>query len=215
MSTKNKILQASLQLFNEEGEQDVTAVDIANALEISPGNLYYHFKGKDPIIHKLFINFETDFKAVLEAPIQAPLDLADNWVYFYVLFEEVADFRFFYRNQQALIERYAGLAARFRALLLLKNAAMASIILELNRQSFIRINPLEAEQMAQRFAQQLTYWPLYHRIMSPQLALPTAIHHGVFNLIVQLTPYVNGESDDFLLLITQFRDKMLNSIVKQ
>ena len=211
MNTKDKILQASLELFNDEGEQDITAVDIANVLEMSPGNLYYHFKGKDPIIHRLFIDFENDFKSVLQAPIEAPLELADNWVYFYILFEAVANFRFFYRNQQSLTERYADLEPRFRALIQLKINTMASIIRELNKQNFIAISDIEAEQMAERFAQQLTYWPIFHRVMTPTTSLPIAIHHGVFNMIIQLSPHVSAGPKEFLQLITEFRDKMLST----
>ena len=44
---------SALNLFNAEGEAKQTAVDIANALDMSPGNLYYHFKGKEPIIEAL------------------------------------------------------------------------------------------------------------------------------------------------------------------
>ncbi len=211
MNTKHKILQASLQLFNEEGEQDITAVDIANELDMSPGNLYYHFKGKDPIIHQLYVDFENSFKSVLLAAMNEPLALEDNWVYFYVLFEEVADFRFFYRNQQSLIERYSDLEPRFRALVHLKIETMTAIIAELNRQGFIVIGQAEAEQMAQRFAQQLTYWPIHHRTMTPSVSLPVAIHHGVFSMIVQLTPFVAGGSEEFLQLISEFRDRMLKS----
>lgn len=212
MKTKDKILQASLQLFNEEGEQDVTSVDIANVLDMSPGNLYYHFKGKDPIIRQLFLDFEEEFKMVLQAPIEKPLELSDNWVYFYILFEEVADFRFFYRNLQALVERYSDLEQRFRALVNLKIKTMASIIYDLNDQGFIRISQIEAEQMAGRFAQQLTYWPIHHGLMAPTLPVPASIHDGVFSLISQLTPYVKDGSSEFLELTMQFRDKMLKGV---
>jgi AcrR family transcriptional regulator len=212
MNTKDKILQASLALFNEEGEQDVTSVDIANVLDISPGNLYYHFKGKDPIIRQLFLDFETEFKMVLQAPIEKPLELSDNWIYFYILFEEVADFRFFYRNQQALAERYKDLAQRFRTLVNLKIKTMGSIIFDLNQQGFIAISEIEAAQMAERFAQQLTYWPTYHSLMAPAQPMPVAIHNGVFSLICQLTPFVCEGSTEFLQLITEFRDKMLKGV---
>ncbi len=211
MKTKNRILQTSLQLFNEEGEQDVTAVDIANELDMSPGNLYYHFKGKDPIIHTLFVDFERNLKTVLQAAIEAPLELADNWVYFYVLFEEVADFRFFYQNQQSLIERYIDLEPRFKSLIQLKVRSMSAIISELEKRGFLSITAIEAEKMAHRFAQQLTYWPIYSRIMSPKQSLPVSIHNGVFNMIIQFTPYVSSGSAEFLQVITEFRDKMLKS----
>ena len=61
MKTREKILYASLALFNDEGEQNVTTVDIAAAIDISPGNLYYHFKGKPLIILELYEAFAVSY----------------------------------------------------------------------------------------------------------------------------------------------------------
>ncbi|MEZ5436137.1 MAG: TetR/AcrR family transcriptional regulator [Pseudomonadales bacterium] len=85
MKTREKILQASLLLFNEEGEPNVTTVDIANELEISPGNLYYHFKGKEVIIDVLFSRFEDGFTEILHAPIKKELKVEDSWYYLHVI----------------------------------------------------------------------------------------------------------------------------------
>lgn len=70
MKTREKILLASLALFNDEGEANVTTVDIANELDISPGNLYYHFHGKEEIIEELFSAFELELSDILQAPLQ-------------------------------------------------------------------------------------------------------------------------------------------------
>lgn len=212
MKTKEKILQYSLQLFNDEGEQNVTPVDIANVLDISPGNLYYHFKGKDPIIHQLFLDFEEEFLMVLNAPIDKPLELSDNWVYFYILFEEIADFRFFYRNLQSILERYPDLESRFRKLVRQKVKTMTSILSNLNESGFITISQVELDQMAERFALQLTYWPTYQALLDGKASTPVSIHKGVFGLISQLTPYVVEGADEFLILLTEFRDKMLKNV---
>jgi len=40
--TKDKILRTALELFNNEGESQISSVDIASVMGISPGNLYYH-----------------------------------------------------------------------------------------------------------------------------------------------------------------------------
>ncbi|VAW08376.1 Transcriptional regulator, AcrR family, partial [hydrothermal vent metagenome] len=88
IKTREKILRTALALFNAEGEAQVSTVDIAAVMEISPGNLYYHFRGKEAIIEALFDDFEREIRQVLSAPIQHPLAIEDNWIFVYIVFEE-------------------------------------------------------------------------------------------------------------------------------
>ena len=135
----------------------------------------------------------------------------DNWVYFYILFEEIADFRFFYRNLQSILERYPDLEARFRRLVQQKIKTMASILHNLNETGFVSISAIELEQMAERFALQLTYWPTYQTLMDEGASTPVSIHRGVYGMISQLAPHVVDGSAEFLVLLTEFRDKMLKN----
>jgi AcrR family transcriptional regulator len=54
MTTKEKILSTSLQLFNKEGLADTSIRDIAAEMGISDGNLRYHFRTKDALVEALF-----------------------------------------------------------------------------------------------------------------------------------------------------------------
>ena len=65
MSTKDKIIHTSIELFNRHGERAITTNHIASHMGISPGNLYYHFKNKEDI-HSLTASqiFNIDIKKV-------------------------------------------------------------------------------------------------------------------------------------------------------
>lgn len=54
MTTKEKILAKALALFNEKGVETVTTRQIALALNMSQGNLCYHFPKKEVIIIALY-----------------------------------------------------------------------------------------------------------------------------------------------------------------
>lgn len=51
---RDKILQASIELFNRSGTVATTTNHISKHLGISPGNLYFHFRNKEAIIYELF-----------------------------------------------------------------------------------------------------------------------------------------------------------------
>ncbi len=52
--TKTRILDTALELFNELGTANVTTNHIAEAMGMSPGNLYYHYRNKAEIVRGLF-----------------------------------------------------------------------------------------------------------------------------------------------------------------
>ncbi len=61
--TRERILEAALDLFNEYGVPGVATATIAETMNISPGNLYYHFHSKDKIIEALFSQFKQEIES--------------------------------------------------------------------------------------------------------------------------------------------------------
>lgn len=64
MKTKDRILLVSLELFNTDGATEVTTNDIAKALKMSPGNLYFHYKNKEQIIREIFKKMMIDTQTI-------------------------------------------------------------------------------------------------------------------------------------------------------
>ncbi len=77
MTTAEKIINKACELFNEKGIAEVSIRDIAAALEISHGNLRYHYPGKGPIIEAIFqacLKASDEVMAKLDQP-QVDLEL--------------------------------------------------------------------------------------------------------------------------------------------
>jgi AcrR family transcriptional regulator len=50
MTTRDTIVEAADRLFYRQGYEHTSFADIANAVQISRGNFYYHFRSKDEIL---------------------------------------------------------------------------------------------------------------------------------------------------------------------
>lgn len=57
MTTKDKIIETSVKLFNEKGCLNTSTRHISDELGISVGNLYYHFKNKEEILIEIFLRY--------------------------------------------------------------------------------------------------------------------------------------------------------------
>lgn len=98
-STKERILDAALKLFNEKGETSVTTAQIAEYLKISEGNLWYHFRAKREIVFELFCRLEDEIDKNLSRLPDENLDLRDFIRYAARAFEYLWEYRFLFRDR--------------------------------------------------------------------------------------------------------------------
>ena len=112
--TKQRILEAALELFNERGSGNVSTRHIADDLGISPGNLYYHYANKEAIIRALFDGLDKMSDDAYDFSLDAPLTLGRVAEMLTVTFDIVWRYRFFYREMTLLVHNDPALAERYQ-----------------------------------------------------------------------------------------------------
>ena len=117
MTTKtvDHILDTALKLFNEQGTSAVSTNHIAEAAGISPGNLYYHFRNKEAIIHDLFERLFDLWDVTFALPPESAPTLEDAKALIRANFVIMGQYRFVYRELLALLRQDAALHERYVA----------------------------------------------------------------------------------------------------
>lgn len=149
MKTAEKILLTSLDMFNQHGEANVTCVDIAIQLDISPGNLYYHFKGKEVIVSALFTMYLTRTSKILVSPHSQKIDIKSFFHYLLLLLESASLFQFIYRNPNDLLYKYPTIARRFKRLIKSKEEAFLAILEHFQQLGLMASNKQQLASVAQ------------------------------------------------------------------
>ncbi|WP_434776828.1 TetR/AcrR family transcriptional regulator [Neisseria sp. Ec49-e6-T10] len=111
--TYQKIVAASLELFNQDGERHVSTNHIAAHLGISPGNLYYYFHNKDEIILQLFKQYRQESIERLSSNGICE-DIGMMIDYFQSAFALMWHYRFLFSDLTTLIDRSDALANEYQ-----------------------------------------------------------------------------------------------------
>ncbi|QOY54791.1 TetR/AcrR family transcriptional regulator [Candidatus Sulfurimonas marisnigri] len=102
MSTKERILQTALELFNSGNTQMATTNHIAKAMNISPGNLHYHYKNREEIIRVLYKQMRSKASLPIE---ELPTTILELNKHLKDLLEILWEYRFFYKELLFLFSR--------------------------------------------------------------------------------------------------------------
>jgi AcrR family transcriptional regulator len=113
--TKSRILDAALALFNENGTSNVTTNHIAEALGMSPGNLYYHYRNKAEIVRGLFARIMSEWAANYAVPPATMPSIPMMETMVAGNFDIQARYRFFFRDLTLLLNADPELATAYRA----------------------------------------------------------------------------------------------------
>ena len=186
MKTRERILQTALQLFNEQGEPNVSTLEIANELDISPGNLYYHFHGKEPLVLGLFERFEEELTPLLDPPVDLRLDAEDYWLFLHLIVERMAQYRFLFQDLSNLAGRLPRLARGIRNLLNALKRTLAALLSSLKAQGQIKGDTRTLGQLVEQITLTLLFSMDYQRI----LARDSQVGIVVYQVMMLVAPHL-------------------------
>lgn len=202
--TRERIAETSLRLFNEFGEPNVTTTVISDELNISPGNLYYHYRNKDEIINTIFGEFEREVDALLAAPARRAATVEDLWLFLHLLFEAIWRYRFLYRDLNDLLSRNRLLETHFKQILERKVAAAETLCRGLAEAGELRASSREIGALATNMVVVVTYWLSFEYVRNPRNPQEGPIAaRGAYQVMALLAPFLIGESRQLVERLSQ------------
>jgi AcrR family transcriptional regulator len=212
--TRERILELSLKLFNEFGEPNITTTVISEEMNISPGNLYYHFRNKDDIVNSIFVQFEEEINRRLAISAERKPSIEDVWLYLHWMFELVWRYRFFYRDLNDLLSRNRKLELHFKQILAYKIKVAKQLCEQLRSEKALEADELQIDALATNMVVVATYWLSYEYVRNPrnyteQKAMSDALARGCYQVLMLIEPYLRGDTQ---ILFEKISSEYLNKL---
>jgi len=198
MKTKERIILASLDLFNEKGERNISTNHIATHLNMSPGNLYYHFRNKNDIIYEIFKNYELMVNMYLRIPNDRDIQVEDLIAYLDAVFSGLWAYRFLHRDLEHLLASDEKLRLDYSQFTLRCLESIKEIILTMEECGiYSPVTNTQRESKALNTWLIVTNWMTFlktvHGDDADNLVNQDAIKHGVYLILDYLLPHVRPE----------------------
>ncbi len=192
--TYHRIINASLQLFNEQGERNISTNHIAGHLGISPGNLYYHFANKDEIIIQLFKRYSLSLLEYLQqTPL--PVNISETATYMAGIYDIMWQYRFLFSDVNTLLTRSAALLGEHNAFTQERFAPLAvKLLTRLQENGIIRIDETGIHDLSLNMWILTKYWfDFDSSIRNGERLDEQSKKRGICRTLSLLRPYLQPE----------------------
>ena len=215
MKTRDKIIQASIALFNEKGERNVTTNHIAAHLGISPGNLYYHFRNKEDIILSIYVEYARNL--VLEtfpqvSPDVKPLDAII--LYMDAVFQAMMKFRFFYSNLPVLLAKNPSLRDKYVSVQQSIAERVSQLLVSLRDADMMDFDVEELPDIVSILRLVNTFWISFYQTQNIDVEINDAVfYQGVLKILVIIRPYITESAmPEFLEARKMYQQRYMNAL---
>ena len=153
MKTKEKIIVAAVKLFNSYGVTKVSLRQIAAALNISIGNLTYHYKNKEVIISEIYHQMDSEM-----ANVVYPGAEEINLYHYDTLLHRISTFqkqyKFFYMDLLEIYRQYPQIIIRYRKTISVRREQTKLLFTTLLAKKLIH-NPVDSEFYQRAYSRNL------------------------------------------------------------
>ncbi|MFH4355941.1 MAG: TetR/AcrR family transcriptional regulator [Neisseriaceae bacterium] len=194
-NTYERIIQASIKLFNERGERYVTTNHIVAHLGISPGNLYYYFKNKEAIIEEIFKRYEKELLAFIGVEVPQT-EIEDALHYVGKIFDTMWNYRFIFMDLGGLFSRSKRLKALQKDYTLNRVEPLISGYLQaLVDKGRLHMSAVDLKVFKHNFWLLCRYWYSYDKLRSGTLG-STSSARGSLLALGLLKPYLDEKDKE-------------------
>jgi|SRR5512139_1804638 AcrR family transcriptional regulator len=187
--TPDRILEAALAMFNADGSHAVSTRHIAAKLEISPGNLYYHFANKEEIVLRLYERIEAQLMATLAPRGDRPQSFEAILQYLDDIFGHLWEFRFFYCDVNALLREVPGLKERYRDLAERVRTRSRAIFDSMVESGWMDASPEQLDLLTTNAWIVLTQWFTHRQVIERRRTIQSSdIREGIRHLVALFSP---------------------------
>lgn len=192
--TKASIMEKAVEVFNEKGTAAVSMNSLAKALDISPGNLQYHYRSKKDLIRAILEEMFKEFDVIYESS-EGLFTLDTLRRVMRLNFDLVWKYRFFYRENAALLRNDEILASRFREIQEIRLAEQEALLKRVAAEGKSRIDlqPAEFHNVVHMGWVLVHTWLPYAESIG-QTINEAALEHAVEIMVQFYKPYIGDQS---------------------
>lgn len=211
MKTRDKIIQASIVLFNEQGERNVTTNHIAADLGISPGNLYYHFRNKEDIILSIYEEYARNLLIETMPEVTPDVEPLDAIIlYMDVVFQAMMKFRFFYSNLPVLLAKNPLLHDKYVDVQSFIADRVSQLLLSLKKANMMEFDDEDLPDIVSILRLVNTFWLSFYQTQNNDAEIHDSVfYQGVLKILVIIQPYISDSAkEEFLAARTMYRKRL-------